>query len=111
MSSPDQNTRILDVGCGGGVAACLIANKIGSRVVGIDLSPVMIDRARVRAEREGCGDRVEFRVVDVYDLPFDNEAFDLILLESVLTPLPGEKKSGPGGDDPRSEPWWKVRGQ
>ncbi len=96
LSDPDEKMRILDIGCGGGVAACLIAKQIGARIVGVDLSPVMIEKARIRAKREGCSDKVDFRVADVYDLPFDNDAFDLILLESVLTPLPGEKSQALG---------------
>jgi ubiquinone/menaquinone biosynthesis C-methylase UbiE len=35
---------------------------------------------------------IEFRVADVYCLPFEDDSFDVALFESVLTPLPGDKQ-------------------
>ena len=86
-----EGTHLLDVGCGGGNTACRIAREFGSRVMGIDISDVMVEQARVRAGKEGVANLVEFRVADVYDLPFDGASFDVVLIESVLTPLSGNK--------------------
>jgi SAM-dependent methyltransferase len=52
----------------------------------------MINKAKERAHREGVSERVEFRVADVLDLPYDEHWFDTIILESVLTPLAGNKE-------------------
>jgi ubiquinone/menaquinone biosynthesis C-methylase UbiE len=52
----------------------------------------MIKQARRRARKQKLEGNVEFRVADVFDLPFADNTFDVILLESVLTPLPGDKK-------------------
>lgn len=87
----NKATHVLDVGCGGGNTACRIARELGSRVIGIDISDVMVKQARIRAQKEGVADLVEFRVADVYDLPFEDASFDVVLVESVLTPLPGNK--------------------
>jgi ubiquinone/menaquinone biosynthesis C-methylase UbiE len=91
MCQIDESKRILDVGCGHGYTACLIANELGARVHGIDISDVMIAKAQERAERMGLADRVEFRTADAYQLPFGDGHFDVVLIESVLTPLPGDK--------------------
>jgi ubiquinone/menaquinone biosynthesis C-methylase UbiE len=83
--------RVLDVGCGAGQTACEIAREYGSRVVGIDISDIMISKAKDKARKQGVEDKVEFRVVDAFKLPFDDGSFDVAIFESVLTPLPGNK--------------------
>jgi ubiquinone/menaquinone biosynthesis C-methylase UbiE len=88
----DATSRVLDVGCGSGNTACLIAEQYGSRVHGIDISEVMIDKATERARRQGLLDKVEFRVADAFQIPFEDDWFDVVIVESVLTPLPGDKK-------------------
>jgi ubiquinone/menaquinone biosynthesis C-methylase UbiE len=87
----EATSEVLDVGCGPGLTACLIAQEYGSRVVGIDISEVMIAKAQEKARRLGVTGRVEFRVEDVFKMSFGDGSFDAIVLESVLTPLPGDK--------------------
>jgi SAM-dependent methyltransferase len=72
---PEPGARILDVACGRGRHARLLAT-LGYRVTGIDLSPNAIRTARERAAREGLD--VEFQVADMRDLPFEG-AFDGIV--------------------------------
>jgi ubiquinone/menaquinone biosynthesis C-methylase UbiE len=52
----------------------------------------MIAKAQERARRQGLLDRVEFRVADAFQLPAEDDRFDAVIVESVLTPLPGDKK-------------------
>jgi len=96
MCHLDATSRVLDVGCGGGNTACLIAEQYGSLVQGIDVSKVMIAKANERARRMGLEDRVEFRVADAFELPFEDDSFDVVIVESVLTPLPGDKSKALG---------------
>lgn len=56
--------EILDLGCGTGGHAIPFAKK-GYRVVGVDLSSEMLDRAREKAEKEGCSDRVTLIASDI----------------------------------------------
>lgn len=91
MLQLDEASRVLDVGCGPGTTACLLAQHYGSRVQGIDISEVMIARAEARARQQGLADRVEFRLADVFDLPFEDDLYDVAIIESVLTTLPGDK--------------------
>jgi ubiquinone/menaquinone biosynthesis C-methylase UbiE len=91
MCQLDATSNVLDVGCGGGNTACLIAQQYGSRVQGIDISEVMVAKAKRRARRQGLADTVEFRVADAFELPFEDDRFDVVIVESVLMPLPGDK--------------------
>jgi ubiquinone/menaquinone biosynthesis C-methylase UbiE len=96
MCRLDATSRVLDAGCGGGNTACLIAEQYGSRVQGIDISEVMVAKAKERARRGGLEDTVEFRVADAFELPFEYDSFDVVIVESVFTPLPGDKTKALG---------------
>ena len=64
-------TRLLDVGCGAGLASQLAA-QLGAQVSGIDAAPVLIEIAR---ERLPGGD---FRVGDMEELPYTDASFDMV---------------------------------
>jgi arsenite methyltransferase len=78
-----EGSYVLDVGCGAGATPCFLAKRYRCRVVGVDILAGMIDRCNERARREGVADRVEFRVADAQDLPFEDSLFDAVLTESV----------------------------
>ncbi|MGB3906164.1 MAG: class I SAM-dependent methyltransferase [Anaerolineae bacterium] len=86
-----EGQYVLDVGCGAGVTPCFIARRYGCRVVGVDISEGMIERSKERAKSEGLADRVEFRVADAEDLPFEDDLFDAVITESV-TAFPEDKQ-------------------
>ena len=87
----DEGKYVLDVGCGVGVTPCYLAKRYGCRVVGVDISEKMIERSRERAKSEGVEARVEFRVADVQDLPFEDDLFDVVIGESVIA-FPADKQ-------------------
>jgi SAM-dependent methyltransferase len=82
---------VLDVGCGAGVTSCYLAKQHGCKVVGVDILSAMVERSRERASREKLSDRVEFRVADAQDLPFEDKVFDAVITESV-TAFPEDKQ-------------------
>lgn len=86
-----EGSYVLDVGCGVGQTPCYIAKRYGCRLVGVDISERMIERSKERAEREGVADRVEFRVADAQDLPFEDGLFDAVITESVIS-FPEDKQ-------------------
>ena len=86
-----KGSYILDVGCGVGVTPCFLAKRYGCRVVGVDISSRMVERSRERATREKVTERVEFRVADAQDLPFEDNLFDAVITESV-TAFPEDKQ-------------------
>jgi ubiquinone/menaquinone biosynthesis C-methylase UbiE len=72
---------VLEIGCGPGHLAALLARIPGLRVTGVDLDPGMVVRAEARAGREVGGDRhrPSFLVADVAALPFPDASFDLVV--------------------------------
>jgi arsenite methyltransferase len=76
--------EVLNVGCGIGISSAYIARKHGCRVVGVDISEKMIKWSRKRAHQERVEDKVEFRVADVIELPFEDDRFDAVVVESVI---------------------------
>jgi ubiquinone/menaquinone biosynthesis C-methylase UbiE len=86
-----EESKVLDVGCGTGYTACEIAQKYKSHVVGIDISEDMIVKARERAQHHHLKS-IQFQIADVFNLPFQNETFDAVIMESVLNLLPDEKR-------------------
>ena len=68
--------RVLDVGCGTGVAA-LTAARLGARVTGVDLTPELVAHARENASVMNLD--VDLREADAEALPFDDASFDVVL--------------------------------
>ena len=58
---------VFDLGSGDGRIPIMAAKEFGARGVGIDIDPVMVERARQNAHAAGVADRVEFRLGDMYD--------------------------------------------
>ena len=75
-------TQVLDVGCGVGRWSCRLAAR-GARVTGIDVSPTMLEQARLRAATRGVLDRCRFLTQDLASLELVGR-FDLILGVTVL---------------------------
>jgi phosphoethanolamine N-methyltransferase len=82
-----EGRRVLDLGCGLGGPACILAGKYGAHVVGTDLEPPLIERARRRAERLGLSDRTGFEVVIPGRLTFGDESFDLVVSSGGVTQI------------------------
>jgi ubiquinone/menaquinone biosynthesis C-methylase UbiE len=81
--------RVLDVATGTGLVAMVAARLVGSggMVVGIDISPEMLARARAKAEAAGATN-VEFREGDAEQLDLADRTFDLVLCASSLFFVP-----------------------
>ncbi|MFG2406799.1 class I SAM-dependent methyltransferase [Streptomyces brevispora] len=74
-----ERDRVLDVGCGAGKTSRLAAQRAArGRVLGVDLSVPMLERARVTAAREGAGNAT-FEHADAQVHPFEPAAFDVAI--------------------------------
>jgi ubiquinone/menaquinone biosynthesis C-methylase UbiE len=81
---------VLDVGCGVGTSACHLAKCMGCKVMGVDINPRMVERARERAKKMKISHLVEFQPADAVDLPFPEDTFNAVITESV-TAFPDDK--------------------
>ena len=76
---PKSTAKMLDVCCGSGVVGASFDGKVGTKF-GLDITPEMIALARTRLDQMTQG--------SVYDLPFQDQAFDLVVNREVLHLLP-----------------------
>lgn len=81
----DTPLDVLDVGCGTGFLALLLA-ELSHRVTGVDAAEEMLNLARQKAERAGL--TVDWRPADADSLPFADNTFDLVVERHVLWTLP-----------------------
>ncbi len=88
-----ENSKILDVGCGVGATISYIAKKYGVQVTGIDQSERMVQRATKRVAKRNVKDLVKVEVADVINLPFEDNSFDIVMTESVLTFVENKPKA------------------
>ncbi len=104
-----SNKRVLDFGCGHGMAAVVLANR-GARVTAFDLSGGYLDEAHERARANGVA--VDFVQADGANLPFADESFDCVWGNAVLHHLDLKRAAQdlrrvlkPGGLAVFCEPW------
>jgi ubiquinone/menaquinone biosynthesis C-methylase UbiE len=75
---PTPPRRVLDLGTGTGRGAFAIARRFAeAEVIGVDLSPRMLDEARRKVPPELAG-RVQFELADAARLPFGDNSFDVV---------------------------------
>jgi ubiquinone/menaquinone biosynthesis C-methylase UbiE len=80
----EPGDRILILGCGTGSDLAYLPD--GVRVTALDVTPAMVRRTEKRAEKLGL--EVDARVGDAQSLPFDDDAFDAVLLHLILSVVP-----------------------
>jgi len=82
--TPSRGLMILDVGCGTGFVANLLSESLGDEdsIVGVDHSEGMLRRAR--SKLAAAGGRCRFARGDAADLPFRDQSFDMLTLNSFL---------------------------
>ena len=83
---------VVDLGSGAGNDVFIARSVVGDtgRVIGIDMTPEMIDKARANAERRGFKN-VEFRLGDIEALPVDDAAADVVVSNCVLNLVPDKR--------------------
>lgn len=84
---------VLDLGSGAGFDCFLAADKVGAkgRVIGIDMTPEMIKKAKENAKKGGY-ENVEFKLGEIEDLPVEDGSIDLIISNCVLNLSPDKDK-------------------
>ena len=84
---------VLDLGSGAGFDSFLASKKVGisGKVIGVDMTKEMIDKARENAEKYGYKN-VEFRYGDIENLPVENDSIDIIISNCVINLAPDKLK-------------------
>jgi phosphatidylethanolamine/phosphatidyl-N-methylethanolamine N-methyltransferase len=82
--------RVLEVGVGTGLSLPDYGRHL--EIVGIDLSPEMLEKARERVEEERLGNVTGLYEMDAGELEFDDESFDTVVAMYVMTVVPDPEK-------------------
>jgi ubiquinone/menaquinone biosynthesis C-methylase UbiE len=92
---PNLGETIVDVGTGAGFLAFGLAEKVGKkgRVIGLDISKSAIRQARKRLAKQSQYQMLEFRVSDVYAIPFEDNFADVVCCKSLIVGLDSRQKA------------------
>jgi SAM-dependent methyltransferase len=93
IASLQPGETVVDLGSGGGFDCFLAARAVGKNghVIGIDMTPKMISKARKNALKTGL-DNVEFRLGEIENLPVSNNEVDVIISNCVINLSPDKKR-------------------
>lgn len=84
---------VLDLGSGAGIDVFLAAKKAGEngRVIGLDMTPAMVELARKNAKKSGCKN-VEFKLGDIEAMPVENESVSVVISNCVINLAPDKRR-------------------
>ncbi len=93
VASIKQGETVLDLGSGGGFDCFLAARAAGNagHVIGVDMTPEMIGKARGNAEKAGF-ENVEFRLGELENLPVSDGIIDVIISNCVINLSPEKER-------------------
>ena len=93
IASLQPGETVLDLGAGGGFDCFLAAAEVGDegRVIGVDMTPDMVSKARANAER-GKFANVEFRLGEIENLPVADGIVDVIISNCVINLSPDKPR-------------------
>lgn len=93
IASLQPGEIVLDLGSGGGFDCFLAANAVGpgSRVIGVDMTLGMVNKARENAEKSRI-ENVEFPLGQIEALPVDDRTVDVVISNCVINLSPDKSK-------------------
>ena len=85
LASLKEGETVLDLGSGAGFDCFLASQRVGpkGKVIGVDMTPEMLDRARENARKDGYNN-VEFRLGEIENLPVADNTADVIISNCVI---------------------------
>lgn len=94
LASIQPGETVLDLGAGAGLDVFLAAAHVGprGRVIGVDITPEMVEKARANAVEGGYAN-VEFLLGDIESLPVAEASVDLVISNCVLNLVPDKAKA------------------
>lgn len=93
IASLKVGETVLDLGSGGGFDCFLAAKAVGvnGKVIGVDMTPAMVDKARKNADKSDLYN-VDFRLGEIENLPVPDRTVDVIISNCVINLSPEKKK-------------------
>jgi SAM-dependent methyltransferase len=93
LASLQPGQTVLDLGSGGGIDCFLAARRVGDsgRVIGVDMTPQMLEKARANRSRVGASN-VEFRLGEIENLPVADSEVDIIISNCVINLSPDKPR-------------------
>ncbi|MGD8857096.1 MAG: arsenite methyltransferase [Chloroflexota bacterium] len=93
LASLQPGQTVLDLGSGGGIDCFLAARRVGAsgRVIGVDMTPQMLEKARANQARLGATN-VEFRLGEIENLPVADGEVDIIISNCVINLSPDKPR-------------------
>ena len=93
LASLREGETVVDLGAGAGFDCFLAAKEVGKsgRVIGVDMTHEMLDKARENAKKGGYGN-VEFRLGEIENLPVADNAADIIISNCVINLSPDKRR-------------------
>jgi SAM-dependent methyltransferase len=84
---------VLDLGSGAGFDALIAARRVGTegRVIGVDMTPEMVNKARANARKVGA-ENVEFRLGEIENLPVEDNSVDVVVSNCVINLSPDKTR-------------------
>lgn len=94
IASLAAGDAVLDLGSGAGIDCFLASERVGAmgRVIGVDMTPEMVERARANAAAGGY-DNVEFRLGEIEALPVADASVDVVISNCVLNLSPAKDRA------------------
>jgi arsenite methyltransferase len=93
IASLKEGDTVLDLGSGAGIDCFLAAKRVGSkgRIIGVDMTPEMLERARENAKRTKY-ENVEFRLGEIEHLPVADSSVDVVISNCVINLSPDKRQ-------------------
>jgi len=93
VASLKKGDAVLDLGSGAGFDCFLAANKVGKegKVIGVDMTPEMIDKARENAKKANY-ENVEFRLGEIENIPAADNSVDVVISNCVINLSPDKRR-------------------
>lgn len=94
LASLREGEIVLDLGSGAGFDCFLAASKVGKngRVIGVDMTPEMVEKARENARKSGY-ENVEFRLGEIENLNIEDNFCDIVISNCVINLSPDKEKA------------------
>lgn len=93
LASVNEGETVLDLGAGAGFDCFLVATRVGKsgKVIGVDMTPEMVEKARENAEKNGYKN-VEFRLGEIENLPVGDNSVDVVISNCVINLSPDKER-------------------